>query len=92
MRLIGRHMLHRLRHREVNAEKWVRSWASEVMDAHWRKPVDVTTQFPKAHDQGGGLFLFPVDRGELAIRVQIAFPQGIALISGFNSNDETHGN
>jgi len=92
MRLIGRHKLHRLRHSEVDVEKWVRSWAAEVLDAHWRQPDDVTAQFPSAHHQGGSFFLFPVAHSELAIQLQVAFPQGIALISDLNTNDETYGN
>jgi mRNA-degrading endonuclease HigB of HigAB toxin-antitoxin module len=93
MRLIGREKLHRrLRHMEAGAAKWVRSWVAEIIDAHWRKPSDVTTQFPNARHQGGDSFLFPVERSDLAIRLQIAFPQGIAFISDLNSNDETYGN
>lgn len=83
MRLIGREKLNRLRGK--GAEVWARAWVAEVAEAHWRKPDDVTEQFPNAHHQGHDCFLFPIGHCQLAIQLRIAFAQGIALISDLNT-------
>lgn len=84
MRLIGREKLNPLRGKGADVEKWTRSWVAEVAGAHWRQPNDVIGQFPNAHHQGHGCFMFPIGRCQLAIKLQIAFAQGIALISELN--------
>ncbi len=91
MRLIGREKLLRLRDKGAEAERWVRSWVAEVAEAHWRKPDDVTSQFPNARQRSEGYFVFPVGQCGVAILLHIAFPQGIALISDLDSNDVTYG-
>lgn len=91
MRLIGREKLHQLRGSGAEAEKWLRAWVAEVASAHWRHPSDVTDQFPNARHQGEGCFLFPIGICPHAIRLQVAFAQGIALISDLNTYDVTHG-
>jgi mRNA interferase HigB len=91
MRLVGRDKLNRLNGRGHEVEKWIRSWVAEVSEAHWRQADDVTHQFPNAHDQGQGSFLFPIADQRLAIKLQIAFAQGIALISDLNDSEANYG-
>lgn len=90
MRLIGREKLSRLRGKGAEVETWVRSWVAEVTDAHWRKPDDVTRQFPNARHHGKGCFWFPIGSCQLAIQLQIAFAQDVALISDL-TNEVTYG-
>ena len=91
MRLIGREKLSRLKGQGAEVEKWVRSWVAEVAEAHWRRPEDVAEQFPSACHQGRGCFLFPIAQFPVAIQLQIAFAQGVALISDLNTSEVTHG-
>lgn len=91
MRLIGREKLHCLRGKGEQVEKWVRHWASEVTDAQWKRPADVRDQFPNAHHNGKGRFMFPVGNCKWAIHLLIAFPQGIALITDLKADDDIHG-
>jgi mRNA interferase HigB len=91
MRLVGRDKLNRLASRGPEVEKWVRSWVAEVSEAHWRQANDVTHQFPNAHDQGQGSFIFPIPNHRFAIKLRIAFAQGIALISDLNDSEATYG-
>lgn len=91
MRVIGREKLGRLRGKGAEVENWTRSWVAEVAEAHWRQPQDVTDQFPNALHQGRGCFLFPIGSCRLAIQLEIAFAQGIALISDLNTNEVTYG-
>lgn len=90
MRLIGREKLDQLRGSGAEAERWARAWVAEVASAHWRHPGDVTDQFPNARHQGQGRFLFPIGACQLAIQLQIAFAQGIALISDLHIYDVTY--
>lgn len=90
MRLLGRERLDRLRGRSEQVEKWVRSWAAEVLDAHWKQPADVRDQFPNSRDQGEGVFMFPVGNCNWVICLLIAFPQGVALITDLKVEDETN--
>ena len=85
MRLIGREKLNRLKGKGTEAEKWAKAWVAEVAEAHWRRPDDVTEQFPSAQPHGHNCFLFPISNCQLAIQLRIAFPQGIALISDLNT-------
>lgn len=90
MRLLGRERLDGLRGRSEQVEKWVRSWAAEILAAHWKRPSDVRDQFPNARDQGGGAFMFPVGNCNWVICLLIAFPQGVALITDLKVEDEAY--
>lgn len=90
MRLLGRERLDRLRGKGETIEKWMRSWAAEVLAAHWKRPLDVKEQFPSACHQGGDHFVFPVSGCDWVICLQIAFPQGIALVTDLKADNETH--
>ena len=88
MRLIGRTKLGRLRGRGEQTQKWLLSWAGEVMNAHWRTPADVSTQFPNALHRGSGHFEFPVSTCSWRIHLLIAFPQGVALITDLKAENK----
>lgn len=87
VRLIGRAKLRRLKGTGEQTEKWVRSWASEVMNAHWKQPSDVVKQFPKAKHDGEGLFFFPVGECNWTIHLLITFSQGVALVTNINAEN-----
>lgn len=81
MRLIGRQKLRRI---SVEVDRWICSWSSEVLHAHWRRPEDIVEQFPNALPQPPGNFLFPIGASGYSLLVQIAFAQGVALILEMN--------
>jgi mRNA-degrading endonuclease HigB of HigAB toxin-antitoxin module len=91
MRLIGRERLDQLKGRGAEVESWVRNWVAEVADAHWRRPEDVAEQFPSACHRGRGCFLFPIAQYPAVIQLEIAFAQGVALISDLDTNEVTYG-
>ena len=91
MRLIGREKLNRLKGKGAETEKWVRNWAAEVAEAQWCQPGDVTDQFPNVRHRDQGYFSFPIGNCELAIELQIAFAQRIALISDLTINEVNYG-
>jgi mRNA-degrading endonuclease HigB of HigAB toxin-antitoxin module len=81
MRLLGRDTLRGLQKRNELLDKWLASWLCEIVHARWWSPVDVINQFPKVQENDNGLFLFQTEPKGFCIEVQIAFPQGIALIT-----------
>jgi hypothetical protein len=81
MRLLGRDILFNLQKRNEMLDKWLAVWVCELTNARWWCPTDVFNQFPKVQERGGGLFLFQTEPKGYCIEVQIAFPQGIALIT-----------
>ncbi|CAG9932743.1 type II toxin-antitoxin system HigB family toxin [Candidatus Nitrotoga arctica] len=86
MRLIGREKIHHLKGAGEQIDKWALNWTSEVMSAHWKLPVDVITQFPKASVKDDVFFIFPVGGNKWTIHVLVAFSQGIALITDLKAN------
>ena len=79
MRLIGRAKLAPLR-RDRDTAKWVVSWAAEVCEAQWKRPADVTRQFPNVLCDTDGTFLFRVAQRPIGVRVLVAFAEGVALV------------
>lgn len=80
MRLISREKLLPLSKQDLQTARWVASWVTELRDAHWKRPADITGQFPKVRQQVDGTFLFPVPQHQLGIHLVIAFSLGVALI------------
>lgn len=87
MRLVGREKLRRLKGTGEQSEKWLRSWTSEVIDAHWKFPSDVIKQFPKAKHDGEGYFMFPVGDCDWTISLLITFTYGVALVTNINAKN-----
>jgi len=88
MRLIGRD---KLRRASADVNRWLRNWCAEVVHAYWRRPEDITDQFPNACMRSDGDFLFPVGASGYSVRVQIAFPQNIVLVLEMNKADILYG-
>lgn len=88
MRLIGRDKLKRA---SADVDRWLRNWCAEVVHAYWRRPEDISDQFPNACVRPDGDCLFPVGASGYAVRVQIAFPQNVALILEMNKTDTPYG-
>ncbi|MBC9116298.1 hypothetical protein NIPOLPBK_02767 [Stenotrophomonas maltophilia] len=88
MKLIGRDKLKR---ETEYVDRWLRGWCTEVAHAHWRRPEDVTEQFPSALPRPSGDFVFPIGTSGHWVRLQIAFVQGVALILEMNNIDIPHG-
>jgi hypothetical protein len=84
VRLIGREKLQALRQNGTEADKWVRAWMTEVVNAHWKCPGDVTAQFPNVV-QEGRIFVFPVLSLTWSIDMLIAFPSETALVMDLRS-------
>jgi mRNA-degrading endonuclease HigB of HigAB toxin-antitoxin module len=85
MRLIGRERLNCLKGQSEALDKWLVSWLSELAHAQWAQAGELLNQFPTARQLQQGLFAFRVGTGTYEIEVQIAFPQGIALITAFKN-------
>ena len=91
MKLLGRERLGDLRGLSDQVQKWLHSWANEIMAANWKHDLDVTEQFPNAWYSSQGVFVFPVAGCGWKICLLIAFPQGVALITELKIEDETNG-
>lgn len=87
MRLIGREKLRCLKGTGEQNEKWLRSWTSEIIGAHWKIPSDVIKQFPKAKHDGEGNFEFPVGDCYWTIHLLITFTHGVALVTNLNAKN-----
>ena len=91
MRLVGRAKLVSLAQRDERTAKWISSWVAEFRDANWKRPTDVTGQFPTVRLGNDGTFLFIVPRHKVGIHVLITFAQGIALIIAIRVLDTANG-
>lgn len=88
MRLVGRDILNPLQKQNKTLDNWLSAWVCELVHARWWSPADVLDQFPKVQERGNGLFLFQTEPKGYYIEVQIAFPQGIALITALTEHKE----
>jgi mRNA-degrading endonuclease HigB of HigAB toxin-antitoxin module len=79
VRLIGRQKLQSLHQSGSGAEKWLRAWMAEIVNAHWKCAEDVLVQFPNV-SQEGRIFVFPVLSSAWSIDMLIAFPTETALV------------
>jgi mRNA-degrading endonuclease HigB of HigAB toxin-antitoxin module len=84
--LIGRHKLTPLKNDGPVVRKWLANWVAEVTDAHWKRPSDVTSQFPTARLYQDGSFLFPITNHEAGIRLLISYSQNVALITALQTS------
>lgn len=82
MRVLGKAKLYPIIHTNDVVSVWVRAWIAELTFANWKQAADVIQQFPNVHMSANGLFNFPVGNTDQYISVQLAFPQGIAVITG----------
>ena len=82
MRLVGKNTLHKAILADDSVGNWLRSWLSELSDANWKHPTDVCEQVPNATEFDQGHFIFPIKDSSKKVSLQIAFPQGIAVITG----------
>jgi mRNA interferase HigB len=83
MHLLGRNILSNLQ-KNAAVDKWLTSWICEVVNAHWKNSDQVFKQFPQAQQLNDNLFLFETKPKMYCIKVQIAFPKGIVLITALN--------
>lgn len=84
MRLVGREKLQSIMCSNELARVWLCAWVAEFADASWRQPADVLQQFPNVRESGSGQFYFPIANCNQEVCIQIAFPQGIAVIVGLH--------
>ena len=82
MRLVGKEKLQHLIRTDESARTWVRAWTTELASASWKQPEDVSYQFPNSRQSDSGQFVFPINNCDKEVCLQIAFQQGIAVITG----------
>lgn len=73
------------------AKKWLKSWISEIRDAHWRHAEDIVKQFPKVSILENQCFEFSIHNSNWVICLQIAFAQRVAVIKAVNSKGANNG-
>jgi mRNA interferase HigB len=81
MRLVGKEKLQRILRTDDSARTWICAWVAELSNATWKQPLDINRQFPNARQSDSIHFIFPISNCNREIYVQIAFPQGIAVIT-----------
>lgn len=81
MRLLGRNHLQKIRGFNTQTDSWLSAWVGEVTAANWKSQPDLIKQFQTVNCLDEGIYLFQVSEICGSIELQIAFPQGIALIT-----------
>ena len=82
MRLLGKDKFQHLLRTDETARTWVCAWVAELANANWKQPADVSQQFPNARQSESGSFVFPIANCNREVCIQIAFQQGVAVITG----------
>lgn len=88
MRLLGKDTIYDLLKQDSATSKWLTIWVNEVAYAQWQCASDVLIQFPNAQERNCGLFIFETEPKGFCIEVQVAFPQRVAVITGFARQEE----
>lgn len=60
---------------------WVKSWVAEMLNANWKRPNDILNQFPNVRITPDDYYVFPINDREREVYTQIAFQQGITIIT-----------
>ena len=81
MKLLGRNKLRALYGIDLQTDKWLVSWTSEISRANWKHGNDVLHQFPQARRDTDSVFSFRVGLHDHVIEVSIMFPLAIAVIT-----------
>ncbi len=89
MHLLGRNILSNLQKNKA-LNKWLTSWICEVIHAHWQNREQILKQFPQVKQLDDNLFLFETKPKMYCIKVHIAFPRGIVLITALNELTENN--
>lgn len=82
MRLVGKEKIEPLLRFDESARAWLCAWLAELANANWKQPTDVGYQFPNARQTESGDFVFPIANCNKEVCIQIAFQQGVAVITG----------
>ena len=82
MRLVGKEKIQSLLRSDESARTWLYAWIAELANANWKQPVDVGHQFPNVRQTESGDFVFPIANCNKEVCIQIAFQQGVAVITG----------
>lgn len=82
MRLVGKEKLQSIMRSNESAHTWLCAWIAEFAEASWKQAADVSHQFPNVREADSGQFFFPIAGCDTEVCIQIAFPQGIAVIVG----------
>lgn len=85
MKLLGRKLLQPLRGLNIETDRWLNSWVSEMAHATWKAHPDVAQQYPSAISEEKGIFYFRVAMQGVRVEVVFCFPQGIAMINGLRN-------
>ncbi|MGP6418402.1 type II toxin-antitoxin system HigB family toxin [Pseudomonas putida] len=81
MKLLGIPKLALVKGESDLIDKWVSSWVSEMTHANWKNPENLTEHFPAVVITEDESYLFSVLETGIVIKLQIAFAQGIAIIT-----------
>lgn len=81
MRVVGKEKLQPLIRADELARAWLCAWIAELSNANWKQPEDVSRQFPNARQADLGHFVFPISNCDKEVCLQVAFQQGIAVIT-----------
>lgn len=82
MRLVGKERIQVLLQSDEIVRIWLKAWIAELCNANWKKSADVKHQFPNVRFTSAGGFVFPIPNCSKEVCMQIAFQQGIAVITG----------
>lgn len=82
MRLVGKDKIQPHLCSDDSVRAWLCAWVAELANANWKQPVDVHYQFPNARQSESGGFIFPIANSNKEVCIQIAFQQGVAVITG----------
>lgn len=82
MRIVGKEKIQHLLGSNGQERVWLRAWLAEVANANWKDPRDIFDQFPKSFHVNPCTFTFPINNTDKHVCIQIAFPQGVAIIIG----------
>lgn len=86
MHLLGRNKLTALIGKTTETDRWVNSWANEIIRGNWHTLNDLLRDFPNAGERNG-MIVFPVLGTGRSIMVMLRFPDQVALIASLDPRD-----
>jgi mRNA interferase HigB len=80
MRVISVRTLREFWTEHAEAEQALRSWHKEAKAAHWKEPIDITSQYGGAKTIGNDRAIFRIKGNDYRLVIAVRYDRGLVLI------------
>jgi len=88
MKIIGRKKLDDFKHKHRDVCSQLDSWAAEVNNTSWSKPLDIKKRYSTASFLANNHVVFNIKGNKYRLKVQVSYKNQIVLIKKIGTHNE----